>query len=147
MNEIASFRAALVYRIVAGLGLASVLTTAACGDDAQHGGSGGGDPTGGAGGAGSATSSASGTASSGATTSSSSGATSSSSAASSSSGMVTPNVERCFTVAAGTECPSLDAAPAMFGSCTSTNEPIVMWLSGPTAMGTDCCYQVDVGEP
>lgn len=146
MNELASFRAALVVRIVAGLGVGSALVIAACGGDAQQGAGGGGlnDGAGGAGGA-------SGSSSVGSTSSSSSSAasttSSSSSSSSSSSGAVMTDVERCFAIAAGMACPDIAGATTAFGACTSTNEPIVKWLSGPTVVGTDCCYQVDVGAP
>lgn len=157
MDKQTSFRAALVYRIVTGLGAASAIATAACGDGqtstAGTGGAGGTSGAGGAGGAGGATTSSV-TASSAATTTttttttatstSSTSSGSGSSSASTGSGMT--NVERCFPLP-GASCPSYATALEIFGSCTSKNEFINMWLSGPTMTATECCYQVDVTDP
>jgi hypothetical protein len=148
MIKLTSFRAALLSRLVAGLGAASAIATSGCGDAAQPTGGGGASSTG-SGGAGGATTSAVTSSGSGATTS---GSTSTSGAggsgsSSSSTGTGMANVERCFSIAGGAPCPDLAAAQGAFGSCTSMNELVTMWLSGPTTMGTNCCYQVDVTAP
>ncbi|APR76941.1 Hypothetical protein A7982_02288 [Minicystis rosea] len=148
MNEQASFRAALVYRLVAGMGVASALASAACGDTVEG--------TGGAGGTGGSGT----TTSSGTTASSSSGSTSSSTSASStsssssSSGTTTSSSssssggvenERCFQQT-GATCPDIAAASGTY-TCTEQSEPILKWISGPTVQGTTCCYVVEIGQP
>ncbi len=151
MDQQTSFRAALVYRLVTGLGVASAIATAACGDgQSSTAGTGGAGGATGAGGAGGATTSS--VTTSGTTTTTTTGATSTSSASSSSgsssstgSGMT--NVERCFPLGGNPSCPDLASAKEIVGTCTSTQEYVKMWISGPTTVGTDCCYQVDVTDP
>lgn len=151
MDKQTSFRAALVYRLVTGLGAASAVATAACGDgQSSTAGTGGAGGVGGAGGATTSSATASGTTA--ATTTTTTGGTStsgssSSGSSSSSTGSGMSNVERCFPIGVNPSCPDVVSAPEMLGNCTSTFEAVKMWLSGPTAMGTNCCYQVDVTDP
>jgi len=56
------------------------------------------------------------------------------------------NVERCFGVPTN-GCPALGDASTALGSCTNMGEVVLTWLSGPTVSATQCCYQVDVGNP
>lgn len=154
MNMLTSFRAALVYRIVAGLGAASALASTGCGDATQTaGGTGGASSTSSVGGAGGMTTSGGTTSTSGTTTGTSAATTTSASSsdasasASASSGSGMMNVERCFSAVGGAPCPDLASAPGVFGSCTPDGEAILTWLSGPTPVGTDCCYQLNVTDP
>jgi hypothetical protein len=149
MDKQTTFRTALVYRIVAGLGAASAVATAACGDgQSSTAGTGGATGAGGAGGATTSSATAASTTAATTTTGVTSTSDASSSAGSSSStGSGMTNVERCFPLAPNPSCPALEMAKEFVGNCTSTHEAVKMWLSGPTAVGTDCCYQVDVTDP
>jgi len=155
MDKQTTFRAALVYRIVTGLGAASAVATAACGDgQSSTAGTGGASGTTGASGTGGATTSsvtasstAAATTTTGATSTSATSSAASSGSSSASTGTGMTNTERCFPLAPNPSCPDLALAKELFGTCTSTDETIKMWLSGPTTMGTDCCYQVDVTNP
>lgn len=153
MDKQTTFRATLVYRLVTGLGAASAIATAACGDgQSSTAGTGGASGTTGAGGAGGATTSSVTASSTTATTTTTTGATSTSDASSSagsssSTGSGMTNVERCFPIGGNPSCPDLALAKEIVGTCTSTHEYVKMWISGPTTVGTDCCYQVDLTDP
>lgn len=132
-------------RIFASLGIATLVTQAACGENASTTG------TGGAGGNAVGTTATSGVtkASATAATTSSTQATTgvASSASTGTGGLV--DVERCFanTAVPTPACPPPDMAAAAFGNCTTTAELVTTWISGPTVKTDACCYQVDVSDP
>ncbi|MFO0548514.1 MAG: hypothetical protein U0271_09015 [Polyangiaceae bacterium] len=144
MNDALSFRRALLSSILVGLG---ALGPVGCGDDASSGGSGGsGGSDGGAGGTTGTNAggdSSVGGASAGGANAGGAGGAIGDGGAGGASGQ--EDVERCFTTAVA--CPAPADAAAVFGSCTDTAEYITAWLSGPTEVNGQCCYQVDVTAP
>ncbi len=156
MERTLAFRAALTRRILVAAGVASSLAVA-CSDDTgtgagAAGGGGqaqGGDSQGGGGeaqGGGGSAQGGGGQAQGGSGPGGAGGAGGGVGGSGGSGGGGQSNVERCFFKDPKTACPPIATAETIY-ICTEEGELITDWISGPTEVNGECCYQLDVTEP